>query len=74
MIGTMNKKSLLCSLDGAKKEDAGEDPGCFYLDFGDAGGSVYVQLCFVNFQRFYESIFRGADCRNQCWLNKNVLS
>ena len=42
MIGTMNKKSLLCSLGGAKKEDVGEDLGCFYLDFGDAGGSVTI--------------------------------
>ena len=32
------KKSLLCPLGGVKKEDL----GCFYLDFGDAGGSVTI--------------------------------
>lgn len=42
MISTMNKKSLLCSLGGVKKEDVGEDLGCFYLDFGDAGGSATI--------------------------------
>ena len=42
MSNVIDKKTLLCSLGGVKKEDIGEDTGCFYLDFGSKGGSVTI--------------------------------